>query len=466
MSGDEVRSRLRMLPSVDQLAAAVVERATQGGDDASAGRVRADLARTATAAEVVSAARAVLERRRSELLDGAEDGPDLVDRAHERLRPRLRRVLNGTGVILHTNLGRAPLAESAVAAVAEAARGYVNLEYSLATGRRGRRDDHVAGLLCELTEAEDAMVVNNGAAAVLLAVAALAGPGTGVAVSRGQLVEIGGEFRIPDVVVQGGARLVEVGTTNRTRRSDYATALADGAQVILRVHQSNFRTVGFVEDVPIEDLCGLGVPVIDDVGSGAVALLDVFDEEPSIRDSLRAGSAVVCCSGDKLLGGPQVGIVVGKRAAVEACRRHPLARALRPGRLPIAALEATLALYRDPARALREIPVLQMLAVSDQVLAGRARRLADAVGGEVVPTVGRVGGGALPLLELRGPAVALDAEAGDAVQLASRLRGQDPPLMVRFHGRRVLVDPRTLKEVDLEIAIGVLRRALAELEGR
>ncbi len=226
------------------------------------------------------------------------------------------------------------------------------------------RDANVAALLRELTGAEDALVVNNGAGATLLAAAALAGPGSAIAVSRGQLVEIGGGFRVPDVVAQAGARLVEVGTTNRTRIDDYRAALDDGADVIMRVHQSNFRTVGFVEDVAIEALCELGVPTIDDLGSGVLlAGLDVLlADEPPVRASIAAGAALVCFSGDKLLGGPQAGILVGTKEAIAACRRHPLARALRVGRLPLAALAATLALYRDPARAVREIPVLAMLA--------------------------------------------------------------------------------------------------------
>ncbi|MCW3001516.1 MAG: L-seryl-tRNA(Sec) selenium transferase, partial [Conexibacter sp.] len=385
----DVRDRLRGLPAVDQLAAALA--ASDG----------------ATATEATAAARAALDARRHELLAGAAGEPDLVARARAHLRPSLTRVLNGTGVVIHTNLGRAPLAEAAARAVADAARGYVNLELDLATGRRGARDTHIAPLLAELTGAQDAMVVNNGAAATLLAAAALAGPGRSIVVSRGQLVEIGGGFRVPDVVAQAGARLVEVGTTNRTRAADFRAALHDGADVVLRVHQSNFRTVGFVEDVPIEELCALGAPVIDDLGSGVLAggLDDVLADEPPVRTSVAAGAALVCFSGDKLLGGPQAGILVGTHEAIAACRRHPLARALRVGRLPMAGLAATLALYRDPERARREIPVLAMLSAPPEELQQRAQRLADATGGELVDAVARAGGGALPLLELHGPAV-------------------------------------------------------------
>jgi L-seryl-tRNA(Ser) seleniumtransferase len=436
-----IGERLRALPSVDRLAA----------DVAAADGV--------TLAEATLAARAVLDARRAALLAGDDVGPDLVAEVRARLRPTLRRVLNGTGVIIHTNLGRAPLADAAADAVGEAARGYVNLELDLATGRRGARDAHVAALLADLTGAEDALVVNNGAAAALLAVAALAGPGRSVVISRGQLVEIGGGFRVPDVVAQAGAQLVEVGTTNRTRVEDYARALAGGADVILRVHQSNFRTVGFVEDVPVEALCALGAPVIDDLGSGVLAAgVAELADEPAARDAIAAGAALVCFSGDKLLGGPQAGILAGTRDAVVACRRHPLARALRVGRLPMAALAATLALHRDPERARREIPVLAMLTAPPDVLRRRAERLAAATGGDVVAAVARAGGGALPLLELAGPAVAVGPSGAGADALASRLRAHDPPLLTRVTDGRVTVDPRTLHgDGELELAIAALR---------
>jgi L-seryl-tRNA(Ser) seleniumtransferase len=419
--------RLRALPAVDRLAAEL---------------------RDATPAEAVSAARAVVAERRRELLEGADDDADLLARARARLRPSLRRVLNATGVIIHTNLGRAPLAPAAADAVAAAAGGYVNLELDLVSGRRGGRDEHAGRLLRELTGAQDALVVNNGAAAALLATAALAGPGRGIAVSRGELVEIGGGFRIPDVVRQAGSRLVEVGTTNRTRAGDYAEALRSGrADVVLRVHQANFRTVGFVEGVTIEELCSLGAPVIDDVGSGALASLPELAGEPPVQASVAAGAAVVCFSGDKLLGGPQAGILVGTAEAVGACRRHPLARALRAGRLPIAALAATLALYRDPARALREVPVLAMLACGQEELGRRADRLAAAVGGGVVASVARVGGGALPLLELPGPVVALP---GEPEALARELRTGEPAVVGRIADGRLLLDPRTLRDEELD----------------
>jgi L-seryl-tRNA(Ser) seleniumtransferase len=299
-------------------------------------------------------------------------------------------------------------------------------------------------------------VVNNCAAAVLLAAAALAGDGREIVVSRGQLIEIGGSFRIPDVVAQSGAVLREVGTTNRTRLRDFASALGDTTGAILRAHPSNFRSVGFVEDVSIEALCGLGVPVIDDVGSGVLAEdLPALVDEPSVRRSVRAGAALVCFSGDKLLGGPQAGILVGTAEAVGAAKRHPLARALRIDKLSLAALEATLALYRDPERARQEIPVLAMLETDPATLETRADRLARAIGGEVVQAVAKVGGGALPLLELTGPAVALHSENPDAT--AARLRAGDPPVLARIQDGRVLLDPRTMADEEVEWVAAALR---------
>jgi L-seryl-tRNA(Ser) seleniumtransferase len=290
-------------------------------------------------AVAVAVARKVIDEHRDAVRGGADPDADLVPRARRALarleQPSLRRVINATGVIVHTNLGRAPLPASAREAAARAAEGYCNLELDLESGERGSRQAHVEGLLRELTGAQDAMVVNNGAASVLLAAAALAGPGRAIVVSRGQLVEIGGGFRIPEVIAQSGARLIEVGTTNRTRLGDYARAVAEAqgeVGAIMRVHPSNFRTVGFVEEVPVEALCELGVAVIDDVGSGVLA--DAVDMpalagEPSIGRSIGAGAAVVCCSGDKLLGGPQAGLLIGRQDAVAAAREHPLARATR-----------------------------------------------------------------------------------------------------------------------------------------
>ena len=409
----------------------------------------------------VTAARSAIDECRTAWLAGQPGPGDLLERAREVLvtleRRSLRRVINATGVILHTNLGRAPLAASAREAVAQAAEGYSNLELDLESGERGSRHAHVTALSCELTGAEDAIVVNNGAGAVLLAAAALAGPGRAIVVARGQLVEIGGAFRIPDVIAQSGARLIEVGTTNRTRLGDYERALKtnDDVGAIMRVHQSNFRTVGFVEEVAVETLCELGVPVIDDVGSGWLASQPARVEgveEPLIQASVAAGAALVCCSGDKLLGGPQAGLIVGRREAVAVARRHPLARALRIDKLSLAALEATLRLYREPERALREIPVLAMLAAAPETLRARAESIARAIGegASVVTASAKVGGGALPLLELAGPAVALE---GEPEVLARSLRAHDPPVIARIHDGRVLLDPRTLTDEDVPLLV-------------
>jgi L-seryl-tRNA(Ser) seleniumtransferase len=407
----------------------------------------------------VAAARRAIEIERAAIKAGIPRTKDLVTAAREELAqldtPSLRRVINATGVILHTNLGRARLPAAAREAVARAAGGYSNLELNLTTGARGSRQDHVAGLLRELTGAQAALVVNNGAAAVVLSVAAVGGP---VIVSRGQLVEIGGGFRIPEVIAAGGAQLVEVGTTNRTRRDDYERALTDDA-AILRVHRSNFATVGFVQDVELEELCELGVPVIDDIGSGLLADgIAAANDEPSIHGSLAAGAKLVCCSGDKLLGGPQAGLLIGDSEWVAAAARHPLARAFRIDKLSLAALEATLLLYRDPERARRQIPVLAMLDVPEDVLQARAQTLAEGIGdqAEVVRTTSRPGGGALPLLELDGPAVALSSSEPPEA-LAARLRAGDPPVIARINDGRVLLDPRTIADDELELVLTAAR---------
>ncbi|MEA2199809.1 MAG: L-seryl-tRNA(Ser) seleniumtransferase [Solirubrobacteraceae bacterium] len=428
--GADTRRLLRELPSVDRLATSV--------------------------------ARAELAQRRDELLAGDLAEADLLERARTRLRPSLRRVLNATGVIVHTNLGRAPLSAGARLALARVASGYSNLELDLERGERGSRRAHVEALLLELTGAEAALVVNNCAGAVLLAAAALAGEGRELVVSRGQLVEIGGAFRIPEVVAQAGARLVEVGTTNRTRLSDYRGAIGAATGAVLRAHPSNFRTLGFVEQVEIEELCTLPVAVIDDVGSGVLAEeIELLADEPPVRRSVRAGAALVCFSGDKLLGGPQAGLMVGRSDAVSAAAGHPLARALRIDKLSLAALEATLALYRDPELARREIPVLAMLSAERPQLEERARRLAAATGGEVIESTGRVGGGALPLLELSGPAVALEPGPLGADALALALRRGDPPVVARISEGRLLLDPRTLTDEEALETAAAIGAALA-----
>ena len=395
----------------------------------------------------VAAARAVLDRARDEIRAGREPEP-LVDAVLEELgrarRPSLRRVLNATGVLVHTNLGRAPLALEALARVAEVGAGYSNLEYDLEAGARGSRQEHLGVLLCRLTGAEAALVVNNNAAAVLLVLAALA-ESREVVVSRGELIEIGDGFRIPEVLARSGARLVEVGTTNRTRVADYERALGPETALLLRVHQSNFRVVGFTELPTLAELAELaertGVPLVDDLGSGALLPLG---DEPTPAESLRAGADLVTFSGDKLLGGPQAGVAVGRAELVERLRRHPLQRALRADKLTLAALEGTLALALDPERATHAIPVLRMFHEPLASVSARAARLAELVGGEVEATVARVGGGALPLAELPSAACAVEEE------LAAPLRLGEPPVVAVVRDGRTLLDCRTLSDSEVE----------------
>ena len=402
----------------------------------------------------VTAAREVLARAREEIRGGFDPG-DLAARLEQALAaaraPSLRRVLNATGVIVHTNLGRAPLAAAALERVQDAARGYSNLEYDLTDGARGSRQDHVSAILRRLTGAEAAIVVNNNAGALLLALAALA-EGREVVVSRGELIEIGDGFRIPDVLARSGARLVEIGTTNRTRAADYERAAGDDTALLLRVHQSNFRLVGFTERPALAELAAvarrLGVPLLDDLGSGA--LVDLPDE-PTAQQALAEGADLVAFSGDKLLGGPQAGIVVGRAELVECLRRHPLHRALRADKLALAALEGTLLLYLEPERALREVPVLRMLHEDAAAVRARAERLAGAVGGGVEETVARVGGGALPLAELPSYACAVEES------LAQPLRGHAPPLIGIVRDGRLLLDCRTLSEEEAEEAAAAVR---------
>jgi L-seryl-tRNA(Ser) seleniumtransferase len=428
--------KLRDLPSVDELLR----------DERLAGEPH-DL--------VVAAVRSALAQAREEIAAGNDPDP-LVDAVLEELgrarSPSLRRVLNATGVLVHTNLGRAPLAEAALARVAEVGSGYSNLEYDLARGERGSRQDHLGPLLERLTGAEAALVVNNNAAAVLLALAALA-EAREVVVSRGELIEIGDGFRIPDVLARSGARLVEVGTTNRTRAADYEHAIGPETAVLLRVHQSNFRVVGFAERPQLSELAAIArrheLPLVDDLGSGALARID---DEPTPAESLRGGSDLVCFSGDKLLGGPQAGIVVGRADLVERLRRHPLQRALRADKLTLAALEGTLALALDPATR-DDVPVLRMLHEPIELVRARAERLADLVGGEVEETVARVGGGALPLAELPSAACAVEES------LAEPLRLGEPPVIAVVRDGRTLLDCRTLSDAEADQVSVAVRAA-------
>jgi L-seryl-tRNA(Ser) seleniumtransferase len=443
-------------------------------------------AREGPRALAVDAARQVLERCREDVRAGNGRVPGVAElavravRAFEaRTRRRLVPVINATGVVIHTNLGRAPLPAAAVDAVEAVAGGYSNLEYDIAAGARGSRQAHVERLVCDLTGAEAAIAVNNNAAAVLLAVSALAS-GREVIVSRGQLVEIGGSFRIPDILATSGARLVEVGTTNRTRVEDYERAIGPETAALMRVHPSNFRALGFTQETGLPELCELaarhGLALIDDIGSGVLTrgagpVSGLLVSEPAAADSIAAGASVVCFSADKLLGGPQAGIAAGAAAAIEPMRAHPLARAVRIDKLSMAALEATLRLHLDPERAPEEVPVLQMLAADERDLLAAAVTLHDEIAAvappgttvHVVRAAARPGGGSLPLAELEGPALAVASPAGPDA-LAARLRRGDPAIVARVQDGAVLLDPRTIADVELEFVVrgvGAALRALA-----
>lgn len=413
---------------------------------------------------VTAAIREVLAEIREEILaDGLpEVGEEiLVAEAAKLLSHRgLRRVVNATGVILHTNLGRSILSDRAIDAVEEAARGYSNLEYDLATGKRGSRYDHAVPLLREITGAEDALVVNNCAAATLLALSVVVSEAGNevekpeVIVSRGQLIEIGGGFRIPEVLALSGAKLREVGTTNRTRLSDYENAIDENTRAILWVHPSNFEVQGFTEAVGIEELSTLNLPVIADVGSGALLPLG---DEPLVQGAVRSGAEAVIFSGDKLLGGPQAGIIVGSSRWISAMRRHPLTRAIRTDKLCLAALEATLNSYRN-GTASEELPTLRMFQAPAEEVRERAEKLAVAlaevgenVGVDVVPSVARSGGGTLPIHEI--PSFAVRITGQDAEALAEGLRASDPPVVGRVAEERLMLDARTLLPGDEEVIL-------------
>ena len=387
----------------------------------------------------------------------------ILARAEEKQLPTLRSVINATGVTLHTNLGRACLSERAANAAAEAARDYSTLEYDVENGCRGSRYQHVEALLCRLTGAEAAMAVNNNAAAVLLILSALAGGGEVIA-SRGELVEIGGSFRIPEIVTQCGCTLCEVGATNKTHRRDYEAAIGEQTRALLKVHTSNYRIVGFTESVPREELAeiahGHGLPLIEDLGSGAIVDLEPFGirGEPTVQRSLHAGVDVASFSGDKLLGGPQAGLIVGKREYIERIKKHPLARALRLDKMTLAALHATLSAYLDAEIAAREIPTLAMLSASEDELHAKALRLqkllADAgVSSQLVRTGDAVGGGSAPAQELTGWAVAIEPGRLSVDELEEKLRLRAKPIVARIHRSQYLLCVRTIREEDFaEIA--------------
>jgi L-seryl-tRNA(Ser) seleniumtransferase len=462
----------RVIPSVDQLRRqpSVVALESQYGH-----------------AAVVDALRAEAEEIRVALGAGSP-GPTtsdlaadvIVTRAHARLAgtiaPSLKRVLNATGVIIHTNLGRAPLAAAAIARIRALAGGYTNLEFDLTRGERGARDRHAEQLLCRLTGAEAAVVVNNCAAATLLVLAALA-RGREVLVSRSELVEIGGGFRVPDVMAQSGAQLREVGTTNRTRIGDYALAISNRTGAILRVHPSNFRIEGFTARATLDEIVALArkfdLPVVEDLGSGFVEsneslstvradapVPNALSREPTIQGSIAAGVDVVCCSGDKLLGGPQAGLVLGRASALAPIRRHPLMRALRVDKLTYAALEATVIEY-VAGRAGETVPVLRMAFMSAAAIGARAdavaRRLREAgYSAELIDGFSTIGGGSAPGSELPTRLIAIGLAGLSAEALVSRLRALEPPIIARIADDRVVIDLRTIEAAEDEELIRLL----------
>jgi len=472
---DDLAAEARKLPRADRLleaalAAGLVDRLGHG--------------------PVMDRVRATLEGLRGRILRGAACPPaaeieaKLLERLREDARGGLRRVINATGVVIHTNLGRAPHSAEAVEAM-RAAAGYVNLEYDLAAGERGDRYDHAAAALCRLTGAEAALVVNNNAAAVMLALASLSGarpgekgpaPGANaeagqpeVIVSRGQLVEIGGGFRIPDVLRRSGCALVEVGTTNRTYARDYEAAVGERTRILLSVHRSNFKLAGFVADPTLAELVEVGrrrgLWVVDDLGSGTLVETQPFGlgVEPTVQERVEAGADLVCFSGDKLLGGPQAGILVGRREAVERARRHPLLRALRVDKIALAGLSATLAHY-ERGEALSKVPVWRAIAQGTEALGERAERWRAALG-EAAPGAhlrdGRsaVGGGSLPEVTL--PTRLLALPGPEREKLAERLRRGDPAVVARIEEGLLVLDPRTVLPGEDEALVAALRVALA-----
>jgi L-seryl-tRNA(Ser) seleniumtransferase len=399
----------------------------------------------------------------------------IARRLREAQRASLRPVLNGTGVILHTNLGRAPLADAALAAIARIASGYTNLEYDIDTGERGSRYAHCAALLRELTGAEDALVVNNGAAALMLALDTVAAERESV-VSRGELIEIGGSFRIPDIMAKSGTRLVEVGTTNRTTVADYARAITPRTGAIVKVHRSNFAMDGFVADAGAAELAALAarhdLPLLHDLGSGLLIPLDAIGltGEPTAGDAIRAGGSIVTMSGDKLLGGPQAGLLIGGKEWIARARSNPLTRAMRVDKLTLAALEATLALYRDPARAMRDIPVLAQLGAPVSELRARAAHIATSLpmksNAAVVESAATVGGGAFPTARIPSIAIQLEGPSlrgggSSASELEAALRRGTPSVIARIADDRVLIDLRTILPVEDDELRAALQAALS-----
>lgn len=481
-----LNERMRALPKVDEVVGLVEL------SDA----IRACVPETA----ITDAVRASIQAMRERLLRGEDVDSTSHAAAREAecrvralARPSLRAVVNATGVILHTNIGRSPLAQEALDAVADVSRGYSTLEYSVENMARGSRHDHVEHLICALTGAEAAIAVNNNAAAVMMVLAEFAA-GHEAIVSRGELVEIGGSFRVPDIMAQSNARMVEVGATNKTHASDYERAISPDTAMLLKVHPSNYRMIGFTESVSKIDLrhiadaenarraaAGEDRPellVYEDQGSGAFMHLDVFGEyaEPTVRESLAEGCDLVSFSGDKLLGGPQAGIVVGRKDYIDRLKKHPLARALRLDKMTLAALEATLRLYLDPEDAFRRIPTLRMLTEDAETVRKRAEALMAALAERVTPEqahleiveeTGRAGGGSLPMCDIPTFCVRMRFEAGNAQGCEEHLqRNRDVPVIGRIKRECVLFDARTITEEDIpEIACAV-ESYFAAIEGR
>lgn len=453
-----MKELLRKIPKVDELlrASALAEPLAQYGDRAVTEAIRAEL-------DVLR--QGILAGQITAVPESAELCQQIGKRVQRDSLPSFRRILNGTGIILHTNLGRACLSEKAANAVYEASKSYSNLEFNLDTGKRGSRYSHVEGILCRLTGAESALVVNNNAAAVLLILSALTKGGQ-VVVSRGELVEIGGSFRIPEIMEACGAQLKEVGATNKTHLRDYERAISEQTKALMNVHTSNYRIIGFSESPNLSDLVELGhqynLPVIEDLGSGCLLDLNRFGihDEPSVQDSLKAGVDVVSFSGDKLLGGPQAGIILGKKKYLDVLKKHPLNRAMRVDKMTLAALEATLQSYEKNCE---EIPVISMLAATEEALHEKAKKLASmlrstGIDAEILPTEGRVGGGSVPNHALLSYAVAF---GNDVNILEEKLRTGLHPIIGRIHEGKYLLDVRTLFEEDFPTIVEALKEAVS-----
>jgi len=463
-SVENSQSRLRHLPKVHVLL-----------ESQHAQALMANVPRSVVVGEV----RAELDSLRKRILAGEAAPPfsaaelfeAIVKRLHTKDLRRLQRVINATGIVIHTNMGRAPMADAAVQAVRAVAANYSNLELDLATGKRGGRGGQIEELLQALTGAEAALVVNNNAAAVLLALSSVAAGGE-VVISRGELVEIGGGFRVPDVIVQCGGKLVEVGTTNKTRLSDYANAITADTKVLLKVHASNYKIVGFTSETSVAELVQLGkergLLTMNDLGSGAFVDVTRFGlpHEPTVQETIKAGADIATVSGDKLLGGPQCGIILGKAEPIKRMAANPLFRALRADKMTLAALEATLRLYLDDARLTQAVPVLGMLAQTKEELTKRARRLRTALARlpgletTLADGVGYTGGGALPTVPLPTKIVQVRPHGMSVEQLAEALRRSDPPVMAVMTDGVFALDVRTVRDAEFPLIVRAIKKAI------